>query len=410
MCVALFSSFSLVKLYEGELQQRVLDKVLITSGYSLSKLFYDSMVSIGGYNITKNQLFAERLRKIAKVLPTDIKEFSQSGAITSRQTSLKEQIERTASAGQTEVMAALASIDSKQVDVKLEQAKHQYGGIRDCAFEIGEAVKLFSSAELDESAAPEIATLKLSTVCGSVGAFLLGLVLVIMLSLYLVKVKSQRLFSGGAFITFLKGLVVVFVPLFVLTFSLSVLMEMIFTMDNRVQEQLRNTALIKHTNALSMHVFNAGVSMGGYSITKSPLFINDFENTVVEIPKEISELKSIVAVDPKQLEILAKIEQISTEQMKILKDARNDIDDDRVDVAQFRAKHVYKNTRSLADQMQDALRDLTADARNDEQSIQPPASEKVLPILYGSLAASVVLGLVLSFLFARGFSQNVVEK
>lgn len=410
MCVALLSSFNLLKLKEEELQKRVLDKILISRGSTLSKLLYDSAVSLGGYNLTKSPRFSERLREIAKIIPTDLKEFSQSGAITSQQASLKEQIEKGAMAGQREVTEALAFIDSKQIDLKNERAGDQYEGIRACAFQIAESVKLFSSAELAESTVREIATLKLSTISSSFSAFLLGVVVVIMLSFHLAKLKSQRMLSGVTVITFLKGLAVVVVPLLILAIGLSILMEMIFTVDSRVEDQVHKIALINHANALSKLAYDAGVSMGGYCITKSPLFSNDFENTVVEIPREISELKTLVSADKKQLEKLAKIEQVFSEQMKIFKEARGYVDDNRVDLAQFRSKDIGARTRSLADQLQDALKDLTADAKKDEQSAQSLASEKVLPILYGLFAASVLLGLVLSFLFARGFSQNVVEK
>lgn len=408
MCVALVSSFTLLKLFEQKLDERILDKVLISRANGLSKLFYESATSLFGYSITKSPLFSERLQKIGKYIPASLEEFRQSAVLTPRQKMLKEAIADGATDGLKQVTDAMLFVTSKQAELGETGARHSNKNIEDYADQLSEVTQKFEKEELAESVPPEIATLKLSTVCSSVGAFLLGFVLLVMLSFHLAQLSSQRALSRATFVIFLRGGILVFVPLLILTFSLSVLMELIFTLDNHVKDQSRKTALIVHANALSKLSYDAGVDMGGYSVSKSNLFIARFEKTLAEIPQEISELRKLAEGNTKQMEQIGEIEQIVTDQVKILKEARADLDNDRVDVAQFRAKHVYRNTRLLADKMQDRLSELTADARNDEQlkqSIQ--ASERVQSLLICSVAAGILLGLVLSMLYARSFSKTL---
>ncbi len=135
-----------------------------------------------------------------------------------------------------------------------------------------------------------------------------------------------------------------------------------------VQRQIRSKAIISQANTLSKLFYDAGVAMGGYSITKSPLFSDRYDKIVRQIPQDLNELKSLVGDNPRQQKILENLADITVTGLKILGEAKAAIDDNRVDVAQFRARHMYKEIRSLADRLQDELRGLTEDERKIERS------------------------------------------
>ncbi len=69
-----------------------------------------------------------------------------------------------------------------------------------------------------------------------------------------------------------KGAILVLVPLLFELVFLAVLTELLHRAEVEVQRQVRSKAIISQANTLSKLFYDAGVAMGGYSITKSPLF------------------------------------------------------------------------------------------------------------------------------------------
>ena len=65
-----------------------------------------------------------------------------------------------------------------------------------------------------------------------------------------------------------KGAILVLVPLIFELFFLAVLTELLHQAELEVQRQVRSKAIISQANTLSKLFYDAGVAMGGYSITK----------------------------------------------------------------------------------------------------------------------------------------------
>jgi len=79
---------------------------------------------------------------------------------------------------------------------------------------------------------------------------------------------------------------------------------------------------------LSKCFYDCGIAIGGYSITKSPLFADRFERIKRDIPRELEELKAAVGSDnEKQLRTIARLEKITAEGLTMLNSARVAIDD-----------------------------------------------------------------------------------
>lgn len=137
--------------------------------------------------------------------------------------------------------------------------------------------------------------------------------------------------------------------------------------ENRLNDQVRSKAIIAEANSVSKGFYDAGVAMGGYSITKSPLFSDRYDKIVAIIPEDMAELHELVKNNPKQLQSMRNIFKTTTSGLRILGEAKAAIDDNRVDVAQFRARHMYKEMRSIGDKLQDELRGITDEARRTEK-------------------------------------------
>jgi PAS domain S-box-containing protein len=150
--------------------------------------------------------------------------------------------------------------------------------------------------------------------------------------------------------------------------------------------------------------------MGGYSITKSPLFSDRYDKIVRQIPQDLNELKNLVGDNARQQQILQNLQGITVTGLKILGEAKSAIDDNRVDVAQFRARHMYKEIRSLADRLQDELRGLTEDERKIE-SEGPEAQNRsratVKLFLVVGVVFNVLLAVALALFFSRGIGKRL---
>lgn len=207
-----------------------------------------------------------------------------------------------------------------------------------------------------------------------------------------------------------KGLILVSVPLlFELIFLLTLTM-LLRQAEIEVQRQIRSKAIISQANTLSKLFYDAGVAMGGYSITKSPLFSDRYDKIVRQIPQDLNELKSLVGDNPRQQKILENLADITVTGLKILGEAKAAIDDNRVDVAQFRARHMYKEIRSLADRLQDELRGLTEDERKIESEspeVQNRNRATVKLFLVVGVVFNILLAVALALFFSRGIGRRL---
>ncbi|MBK9202218.1 MAG: CHASE3 domain-containing protein [Candidatus Obscuribacter sp.] len=172
-----------------------------------------------------------------------------------------------------------------------------------------------------------------------------------------------------------KGFILVLVPLVFELVFLIILSVLLQKAEEEVQRQVRSKAIISQANALSKLFYDAGVAMGGYSITKSPLFSDRYDKIVRQIPLDLGELSNLVGDNDKQQQILVRLKTITSDGLKILGEAKSAIDDNRVDVAQFRARLMYKQIRQLADQLQDELKGLTEDERKIENEARNNKTE-----------------------------------
>lgn len=125
-----------------------------------------------------------------------------------------------------------------------------------------------------------------------------------------------------------KGFILVLVPLVFQMFFLIGLSVLMQQSELEVQKQIRSKAIITRANSLSKLFYDAGVAMGGYSITKSPLFADRYDKIVRQIPIDLAELKSEVGDNPKQQLIVGRLQTITAKGVKLLGEAKAEIDND----------------------------------------------------------------------------------
>lgn len=120
----------------------------------------------------------------------------------------------------------------------------------------------------------------------------------------------------------------------------------------------RHLLVCSLTERISRLCYDAGVAMGGYSITKSQPFSDRFDRINSELPKTVKELGNVVSNIPNEEATVQLLGTHAQGLLAILREARAAIDDDQVSVEQFKARHMYTDVRGAADQIAEDVENL----------------------------------------------------
>ena len=130
-----------------------------------------------------------------------------------------------------------------------------------------------------------------------------------------------------------------------------------------VSAKFKAHSVISEANAVSKLFYDAGVAVGGYSITKNSLFASRYEMIVKQIPEDIKTLEDLLGDDVKSLSSLTRVSKLTDSGLKTLSDARTSIDSASADANQLQARHMYKEIRETADKLQVELGTLTESSK-----------------------------------------------
>jgi len=132
----------------------------------------------------------------------------------------------------------------------------------------------------------------------------------------------------------------------------------------------RNNELVKSANALSKSLVDASVAVGGYNMTKSPLFENRLDKCINQMPRELERLQEFVPKDAAHQETLFKVRENVNKSIQLLTKTKSIIDVAPEKEGKVAARHSYQSIRENADALQTELRKLT-DEGSDDQTDQP---------------------------------------
>lgn len=135
------------------------------------------------------------------------------------------------------------------------------------------------------------------------------------------------------------------------------------TASNQVQQ--RQLASLKaHIKLCSLSetimtlAYDSGVAMGGYSITKDPMFSKRYDKIAEALPKRVQELKQLVADSPEEMHATEEILKLSNSILQTNSETKKLIDDPRTDVDQFKDRHAFKVLRAKADDLKAEIQNL----------------------------------------------------
>jgi len=194
-----------------------------------------------------------------------------------------------------------------------------------------------------------------------------------------------------------KGLLIVAIPLVFQIGFLGVLNVLLKQSEMEVDRQMRSKQIISLSDSVNKSFFEACLSMQGYSVTKSPLFLERYNTTIQQWPDELRRLKWAIGNNMLQQGTANEVESIIRTAQKSLDAERTTIDSASSDDAQFATRHMNKEIRSLADRLQERLQALTVSERRIDNEASA-GSERARHILQGWL----IIGVTFNVLLAAG--------
>ncbi len=206
-----------------------------------------------------------------------------------------------------------------------------------------------------------------------------------------------------------KGIILVSVPLIFATIFLAFLTYLLNQAEHEVEAQIRAKALVTEAGNLQKSFYDAGVAMAGYSITKSPLFADRFDAILRQIPTILESLNSLVGDNPKQQQVLVELKSIAYSALKILKEAKNAVATDEIDMAQMKARSVYKQARALTDKLKVTINDLTSDESMlvNKKSNQIDSKLQVKIFLAIGFLINIIIAVFLALFFSKGIGSRI---
>ena len=155
----------------------------------------------------------------------------------------------------------------------------------------------------------------------------------------------------------------------------------VFKMERELVEQQNARAIIVQSDNLLRLLYDCGVAIGGFSITKSPVFADRCDDLSKEVPATLSELKTLIGGNQEQQAVFSRVELNSLGQLKVLAETKAVIDSSAVGIAQYRARHMYKNLRGNLDELKTQLSLINKQTAQKEQTPFWLASQTLTKLL-----------------------------
>jgi flagellin-specific chaperone FliS len=114
-----------------------------------------------------------------------------------------------------------------------------------------------------------------------------------------------------------------------------------------------NNALDSKAKAVSQLFEDADVALTEYKKSKSHTSSEHFSESLKKIPHALNELKLEVGDDPSKQKILHNLDLIVEVGVKLLTELRTEADNKNP--AEFRARHMYKDSHSVAETVNEEL-------------------------------------------------------
>lgn len=204
-----------------------------------------------------------------------------------------------------------------------------------------------------------------------------------------------------------KGLILVAVPLLFELVFLAVLSGLLRQADYKTWQEMHSKTVVYESSALSRLFHDAGIAMGGYALTKSPLFRERFDSIVSSIPREFKHLQKLVGRNSSQKGSLKRLETYTNSGLHLLSTARDAIEIGGEGVSRVRS--LYSEMKGVSKNISTELDNLTAESRKIEED-GPNARKQSDQMVRIFLAIGVLFNIGLAFVLSYFFSNGITKR
>lgn len=156
-----------------------------------------------------------------------------------------------------------------------------------------------------------------------------------------------------------------------LLFNLVVLVSLFFAIKHAEDITLRimrSKEIFNVSNDLSKRLYEAGVALGGMSMTGSQIFSSRFNRLIEPIPHDVAILKETIDSSNKiQTDALLKVAELLPDTIKAMGEARESIERERGGGAKGNFREQYRSLFDSAEEIQKNLAVIANDCRDVAQ-------------------------------------------
>lgn len=209
-----------------------------------------------------------------------------------------------------------------------------------------------------------------------------------------------------------KGFLLVWLPFSVLIISALIALSSFSELDDAYDLEIKTNQLIYRSEELTKDFYDASVAIGGYSITKSPVFGERYLKIRNRIPVVLAELRDLSKDDTAKISLLDNMSKLCSEGLAILDESKKTFDAARSKETDKKSTVDYKQIRRIGDKLQVCVLEFTADAvklRETLPETKCSARRTAIYTLLGVIAVNLILATCLLVQFAFSVSRLLKE-
>lgn len=204
-----------------------------------------------------------------------------------------------------------------------------------------------------------------------------------------------------------KGTILVAVPLFFELLFVLLLVMSLQQADAEAQEQARYRAIIYQAGDLSKLFHDANLTLLGYSITRSPLFYDRFDELTGKIPQEIGALKSLVGESESSKNSLLSDAQRGQE---ALCNAGKSLAQTSGGLSDFSSRHMFSSIASSTNLLESKLNEFVHEQekkQHEHELAQMDARTRLKWLISAGVLLNILTSLALAVFFIREIGRRV---
>lgn len=167
-----------------------------------------------------------------------------------------------------------------------------------------------------------------------------------------------------------KGKLIIAVPLALQVVFIVCLTGLMHDAESKQWQQMHANAVIFEAGNLQRIMHDAGIAIGGYSITKNDMYGQRSSQIIDSIPDHLYKLRKLVVGNPRQQIAMQNLERETMHGLQMLRNARQSIKDSSQAQGMRRIRDLYDELRDTTNRMGEQIDSIT----NESRAVQEASS------------------------------------